>query len=94
MVFDPDEPYNNLALVPRNAEPETKAVLRKAIAANKAPAELKGSGELIPNRGVAINASALQEAKLWFRNGACQTRGDNRSRGRYMFAKRTHCADV
>jgi hypothetical protein len=38
--------------------------LRKAIAANKALAELKGAGELIPNQGVLINAIVLQEAKL------------------------------
>ena len=35
-----------------------------AIAANKALAELKGAGDLIPNQGVLINAIVLQEAKL------------------------------
>ena len=40
-----------------------KAVLRKAVAANKTLAELKGTGELIPNQGVLINAIVLQEAK-------------------------------
>jgi Fic family protein len=39
-------------------------VLRKAIAANKALAELKGVGELIPNQSVLIHAIGLQEAKL------------------------------
>jgi hypothetical protein len=47
MLFDPDKP---LPLLPPKAELETKAVLRKAIAANKALAELKGAGELIPNQ--------------------------------------------
>ncbi len=64
MSFDPDKPYNDLPLLPPKAELETKAVLRKAIAANKALAELKGAGELIPNQGVLINAIVLQEAKL------------------------------
>ena len=50
--------------MPPKAELETKAVLRKAIAANKALAELKGAGDLIPNQGVLINAIILQEAKL------------------------------
>ena len=64
MSFDPDRPYNDLPLLPPKAELETKAVLRKAIAANKALAELKGAGDLIPNQGVLINAIVLQEAKL------------------------------
>jgi len=37
-------PCNDLPLLPPKAELETKAVLRKAIAANKALAELKGAG--------------------------------------------------
>jgi hypothetical protein len=45
MSFDPDKPYNDLPLLPLKAELETKAVLRKAIAGNKALAELKGLGE-------------------------------------------------
>jgi Fic family protein len=64
MRFDPDKPYNDLPLLPPKVELETKAVLRKAIAANKALAELKGAGDLIPNQGVLINAIILQEAKL------------------------------
>ena len=47
MAFDPDKPYTDLPLLPRKGELETKAVLRKAIAANKALAELKGSDERI-----------------------------------------------
>jgi cell filamentation protein, protein adenylyltransferase len=44
---DPGNPYNDLPLLPPKAELETKAVLRKAIAANKALAELKGRDERI-----------------------------------------------
>ena len=64
MPFDPDKPYNDLPLLPPKTELETKAVLKKTIAANKALAELKGAGDLIPNQGVLINAIVLQEAKL------------------------------
>jgi hypothetical protein len=64
MPFDPDKPYNDLPLLPPKAELETKAVLKKAIAANKALAELKGAGELIPNQSVLIHAIGLREAKL------------------------------
>jgi hypothetical protein len=56
MAFEPDKPYNDLPLLPPKVELETKAVLREAIAANKALAELKGAGDLIPNQGVLINA--------------------------------------
>jgi len=45
MSFELDKPYNDFPLLPPRAELETKAVLRKAIAANKALAELKGAGE-------------------------------------------------
>jgi cell filamentation protein, protein adenylyltransferase len=62
MPFDPDKPYNDLPLLPPKVELESKAVLRKAIGANKALAELRG--ELIPNHGVLIHAVGLQEAKL------------------------------
>jgi hypothetical protein len=44
MSFDSNKPYNDLPLLPPKAELETKAVLRKAIAANKALAELMGAG--------------------------------------------------
>ena len=64
MSFDPDQPYNDLPLLPPKRELETKAVLKKCVAANRALAELKGAGDLIPNQAVLINAIPLQEAKL------------------------------
>jgi cell filamentation protein, protein adenylyltransferase len=67
MPFDPDKPYNGFPPLPPKAELEPNAVLRKAIAANKALAELKGAGDLIPNQGVLINAIVLQGAKFCWR---------------------------
>lgn len=64
MSFDPSKPYNDLPSLPPKTELETRAVLKKAISANKALAELKGTGELIPNQSVLIQAIGLQEAKL------------------------------
>lgn len=64
MSFDPTQPYNNLPLLPPKVELETKAVLKKCVVANKALAELKGAGDLIPNQAMLINAIPLQEAKL------------------------------
>ncbi len=42
---------------------ESKAILKKALEANKALAELKGMARSIPNQAILINALALQEAK-------------------------------
>ena len=64
MTFDPDKPFSDLPLLPPPMELESRAVLKKAIAANKAVAGLKGVGELIPNQLVLIQALGLQEAKL------------------------------
>ncbi len=61
MSFDPDKPYNDLSLLLPKAELETRVLQRKAITPNKALAELKGAGDLIPNSSVLINAIVLQE---------------------------------
>lgn len=64
MSFDPKQPYNDLPLLPPRGDLETKQVLKKCVVANKALAELKGAGDLIPNQAMLINAIPLQEAKL------------------------------
>ena len=64
MSFDPNQPYNDLPLLPPPGDLETKHVLKKCVAANRALAELKGAGDLIPNQAMLINAIPLQEAKL------------------------------
>ena len=64
MRFDPQQPYNDLPLLPPAGELEPRAVLKKCVAANRALAELKGAGDLIPNQAILINAIPLQEAKL------------------------------
>jgi Fic family protein len=64
MTFDPRQPYNDLPLLPPDSELETRRVLKKCVGANKALAELKGAGDLIPNQAILINAIPLQEAKL------------------------------
>jgi Fic family protein len=62
--FDRDRPFNDLPLLPPKVELETKRVLKAAIGARTALAELKGVGRLIPNQRVLIDAIGLQEAKL------------------------------
>lgn len=57
-------PFNELPSLPPVAELETKRTLKKAIAANKALAELRTAGDLIPNQAILIRAILLQEAKL------------------------------
>ncbi len=62
--MDRTRPYNDLPLLPPTVELETPAVLKKAIAANKKLAELKGLVKSIPNQAMLINGLGLQEAKL------------------------------
>lgn len=63
MTFDPLKPYNDLPSLPPKVDVESKAVLRRAIAANRALAELKGQGGIIPNQAMLVNSLVLQEAK-------------------------------
>jgi len=62
--FDPAKPFDDLPFLPPSAELETKAVLKKCIAAQRALAELKGAGDLLPDPDMLINAIPLLEAKL------------------------------
>ncbi len=61
--FDPHIPHNDLPLLPPATEVETKAVLRRAVAASRSLAELKGLGETIPNQAMLIDSLILQEAR-------------------------------
>ena len=63
MQFDPLKPYNELPLLPPKVDIETRSVLKKAISAGRALAELKGLGETIPNQAILVNSIVLQEAK-------------------------------
>src|SRR5437773_11828811 len=64
MPFQRDKPCNDLPLLPPASELETVRTLKRAIAANKALAELKYAGNLIPNQGMLLRSVVLQEAKL------------------------------
>lgn len=57
-------PFNELPLLPPQEPVETVRTLKRANAANKALAELKGAGDLIPNQSMLVRAIALQEARL------------------------------
>lgn len=63
MTFRPDLPYNDLPPLPPKADVETKAVLKACIAARASIAELRVSGQLIPNQSVLINSIPLLEAQ-------------------------------
>ncbi len=58
-----NKPYNNLPLLPPKVELENSEILKAAIAANKALAELKGIARTIPNQAILINTLPLQEAR-------------------------------
>jgi Fic family protein len=64
MPFEKDKPFNDLPLLPPPIELETKAVLKQALQASRALAELKVAGALIPNQSVLLSTLGLQEAKL------------------------------
>ena len=55
MTFDPRSPYDDLPLLPPRVDVETTTVLRKALSASRAVAELKGTGGLIPSQEILIN---------------------------------------
>jgi len=63
MAFDPRTPYNELPPLPPRADVETKAVLRKAVSASRAVAELKGLGATLPNQAMLVNSLVVQEAQ-------------------------------
>ena len=63
MAFDPTFPFNDLPDLPPDSETETKAILRSCIAARAALAELRISGNLIPNQAMLINSIPLLEAQ-------------------------------
>ena len=50
-------------LLPLSVEIETRAVLKKAISANRALAQLKGIALSIPNQAILINTLSIQESK-------------------------------
>lgn len=62
-VPDPSRPYNALPLLPPNADLETKAVLKRVVAARTELAELRVAGRLIPDQSVLINAIPMLEAR-------------------------------
>lgn len=62
--MNPNQPYNDLPLLPPTIELETTAVLKKAISANRELAELKGLVNSMPNQGILLNGIVLQEARL------------------------------
>jgi Fic family protein len=64
MPFFRHLPFNDLPDLPPKKEIETKPILKMAIRANKALAELRVSGHLIPNQAILIQALGLSEAKL------------------------------
>jgi Fic family protein len=63
MKFDPLKPYNELPLLPPKENIETNTILKKAVTAGRALAELKGLGGTIPNQAMLLNTIVLQEAQ-------------------------------
>lgn len=62
-MYNPEQAYNDLPLLPPTVEVETKKILKQAIISNKVLGELKGRADEIPNQSMLVNAITLQEAK-------------------------------
>lgn len=62
-MFDRNLPFNDLPALPPAGDIETAAVLKKAISASRAMAELKGMAERMPNQAMLIDSLVLQEAR-------------------------------
>ncbi|MCJ7554286.1 MAG: Fic family protein, partial [Ignavibacteriaceae bacterium] len=63
-MFDRTKPYNSLPLLPPRENLANEEILREAIKANKALAELKGIAHTIPNQAILVNTLPLQEARI------------------------------
>ena len=64
-MFDREKPYDDLPPLPEAGVVESRKVLKKAVGAGSALAELRGATTRIPNPGILIqNAIALQEARV------------------------------
>jgi len=63
MNHNPTTPFNNLPDLPPKADIETKAILKKVIAASRALSELKGSITNLPNPYLFIDTINLLEAQ-------------------------------
>jgi Fic family protein len=61
--FDRKKPYNDLPLLPPEADIETKEVLRKTISAGRALAQLNAMMINLPNPTLFLDTIYLQEAK-------------------------------
>lgn len=61
--WQPEQPYNDLPLLPPVVDLETRPVLKACITARAALAELKSAANLIPNQAMLINSLPLLEAQ-------------------------------
>lgn len=61
--WTPDQPYNELPLLPPPADLETKDVLKQLVDSRAALATLKQASDLIPNPGMLINTLPILEAR-------------------------------
>lgn len=60
---DPRKPFNDLPRLPPAADIETKAILKRCVAARSQVTELRLAGQLIPDQSVLVHAIPLLEAK-------------------------------
>lgn len=62
-IWRPDQPYNDLPLLPPSVELETRRVLKACISARAALAELSQAVKLSPNQNILISTLPVLEAQ-------------------------------
>jgi Fic family protein len=63
MSCDPNQPFNDLPLLPPSRELETTRVLKQCIRSRAVLAELEQAGDFLPNKALLINILPLLEAR-------------------------------
>ena len=98
-MLDPSRPYNDLPLLPPEADVETRAILKKCVAARTALAELRLAGHLIPDPDRADHADPdprgqrqLGDREHRHHQRCAVSRSKPRRRGRRHPRPRKRCA--
>lgn len=91
MLWQPEQPFNQLPLLPPElSQIETRAVLKACIKARAALAELKTAGQLLPDQGLLVNILPMLEAKDSSRIENIVTTSDQL----FQYADREELADL
>ncbi len=84
MSWNPEQPYDDLPLLPPEIELETPRVLKQCIRSRTALAELNHSADFLPNQNLLINIMPLLEAQASSEIENIETTTDRLFRGSFF----------